>query len=706
MEKHKSRRMKNLIKNRFLHLLLVLVAGLAAYSNTLEAPFVFDDRIYVTENPAIKDFGYLIEPSRIDSLQHLEDVVRRYLKTRHVAYLSFWANYKISKLDVRGYHAVNLAVHLINSLLLYAFVVLIFKSPFLADSRLSENSRHVAFISAILFVTHPVQIEAVTYITQRFVSLSAMFYLLSCVAYVRLRLSDDARVRYPLYAASLVSAVLAMKSKEIAFTLPVALALIEFFFFKGRFKKRVFLLMPLLLTMLIIPVYYITEKMQPGGFSSALQGATRLQSEMPRADYLFTQSRVIVTYLRLLLLPVNQNFDYDYPAHGSFLDPQVCLSSLFLLSVLGLGAYLLHRSRRRPELRLVSFGVLWFFIVLSVESSIIPISELIYEYRMYLPSAGAIIGMTTFAFNCSSSAKRPVAITAATALLLLAAMVFTALAYSRNSLWRDELGLWKDTVNKSPGKARPHVSLGVVYEKRKMHGEAEREYRTALSINPVDVLAHKNLGLLLEKQGRYDKATDELLLALAIDPDDARAHSGLGYVFEKQGRLIEAEREYRTALRLNPYDAMARYNLARSGFEEQGKYEEAADEYRSILKMNPDFAEAHYSLGVIFEKQGRHEEAEREFLAALRTDPGFSEARYSLGVLYHKKGLYGKAEKQYAAALRIKPDYADARNNLGIIYAEQGRYGEAAREFQAAAGLSPDDEEIKRNLERARELLE
>ncbi|MBI4838692.1 MAG: hypothetical protein HY806_06030, partial [Nitrospirae bacterium] len=205
------------------------------------------------------------------------------------------------------------------------------------------------------------------------------------------------------------------KTKEIAFTLPIIIVLYEFMFFDGKIKKRILYLIPLLLTILIIPLAYMESGKSTGDLISDLSETARLQTEMSRMDYLFTQCRVIVTYIRLLFLPVNQNLDYDYPVYHSFLNPNVFLSFLFLMVIFCIGVYLLYRSRithylsvcnaQAVTLRITAFGILWFFVTLSVESSVIPIVDVIFEHRVYLPSIGAIIATTTFMFVLSIKIK-------------------------------------------------------------------------------------------------------------------------------------------------------------------------------------------------------------------------------------------------------------------------------------------------------------
>jgi tetratricopeptide (TPR) repeat protein len=591
------------LKRTAVYLIFITVVGLAAYSNSFKAPFTFDDERYIKRNPTIKDFSYFTDTSRADSL-HLGDVIKRYLRTRYVAYLSFWANFKTGGLSVWGYHATNLAVHLSSSLLLYAFVVLTFRTPFLIKSRLNGKSEQIALFAALLFVSHPVQTEAVTYITQRFASLAAMFYLLAFVAYTSSRLTENIRAGYALYALSLASCVLSMKSKEIAFTLPLVLVLYEFLFFTGPVKRRAVFLAPLLLTMLIIPVEYINERMPAGDLSYAVREATRLQSEMPRLEYLFTQFRVLATYARLLVLPVNQNFDYDYPASGSIPDSHACLSFMFLLLVMGLGIYLFYRSRRRPELRLVSFGIFWFYVALSVESGIFPISEIICEYRVYLPSVGAFTGIAASMFIGSALIKNRLINGAVTASLVLAIIALSVLTYSRNALWLDQAGLLEDTVGKSPSKARPRVNLGLVYFRKGRIDDAVEQYVAALELKPYNIVALNNLGTAYLEKGMVEEA--------------------IGY--------------YRASLNIRLHTGTI-YNLARA-YQRKGMMEKAIENYRLALTLRPDSPRAHLNLGLAYLKKGWREKAEEEFRAALRLNPGLKEAREHLDrILQERSGI-------------------------------------------------------------------
>ena len=292
----------------------LVILGTIIYSNTFNSPFTFDDGLYVADNPAVRDPLLLLDSAKVDALPNNMGTVKDQFRNRIAGHFTFWLNYRMHGLSVIGYHLVNLLIHLLNALLVYLLVRLTFKTPFLrgrtaVDSSFNANTcKLIAFLCALLFVAHPVQTQAVTYIAQRFTSLATLFCLLSLTLYIKARISGQSAHRYAYYFISLVSAILAMKTKEISFTLPAIITLYELMFFEGGLKKRIVYLSPFLLTMAIIPLTLL----YPGSSGSMLKGISDVSVEtasISRADYLFTQFSVIATYIRLLFLPVDQNLD-------------------------------------------------------------------------------------------------------------------------------------------------------------------------------------------------------------------------------------------------------------------------------------------------------------------------------------------------------------------------------------------------------------
>ncbi len=144
------------------HILLIIILGILSYSNTFDVPFQYDDREVIVNNNIVKRLNYFTEPSKAKAVKgHLG---YHTFRSRYVAYLTFALNYRLHGLDVTGYHILNLSIHISTAILLYLFVMLSFKTPYLHESPLNNYSRHIAFFTALIFVSHPVETEAVTYI--------------------------------------------------------------------------------------------------------------------------------------------------------------------------------------------------------------------------------------------------------------------------------------------------------------------------------------------------------------------------------------------------------------------------------------------------------------------------------------------------------------------------------------------------------------
>jgi tetratricopeptide (TPR) repeat protein len=626
----------------------VAFAVFLLYSNTFNVPFQFDDSVNIVKNPAIQDFSYFLDTSKVESMNSSYELNRPIFKTRYIGYLTFALNYALGGLDVRGYHLVNILIHIVNSMLLYWLLFLIFKSPYFLRNgnaaSVSSGGRNLIIVfTVLLFASHPLQTQAITYIVQRFASLTAMFYLLTMVLYVKFRLSQGDKAagaeiklfRLSYYAVSLLSAVLAMKTKELAVTIPVMLTVIEFMFFEGTTRRRVLYLLPFLLATLIIPLSLSGTRLwseMDAGLDEAAANISGAKGDISRGDYLLTQFRVIVTYLRLLLFPAGQNLDYDYPIYTSFLSPAVITSFIFLSAIVILGAVLWRLSGDRKgesgwRLRLISFGIFWFFVTIAPESSIIPINDVIFEHRVYLPSAGFFLVLTSSLelfisrWEYKFSALRKVI----ASLLLLIIAGLSAATYVRNMIWTDKVTLWEDVVKKSPYKARPHNILGSIYASQNRIDEAVQQFKEAIAVDPRTYEAHYSLGVAYLGLGRTEDAINEYKAALSLKMDYAEAHFNLGVCYSKLGRVEEAIKAYQMAIMIHPDSANA-YNNLGNAYSKQGRMEAAVAEYRNALKYKPDFFEAHYNLGSVYARLCRKDDALNEYRISLSIRPDSADA--------------------------------------------------------------------------------
>ncbi|MBJ6801021.1 tetratricopeptide repeat protein [Geomonas propionica] len=583
-----------------LHLFLIAAVALLAYSNSFHVPFIFDDEGSIVTNNVIKDLhrflyddGYIYNP-------------RRFL-----GYLTVALNYRFGALDVTGYHVVNLAIHIGTGVLSYLLARLTLSTPALTrEGEAGDASWFIPLFAALLFVAHPVQTQAVTYVIQRLASLAALFFVASIASYAKARLLQEETGRpfalKPLsfYILALAAAGCAMKTKEIAFTLPFVVVLYEFMFFRMTAVKKLLFLLPVALTVLIVPLSLLGTNKPIGQIISDVTAATRVDSELSRLDYLFTQFPVLATYLRLLVVPVRQNLDYDFPVYHSLASLPVLFSLLLLLVLFGAALVLWYRSRApqaEPELRLISFGILWFFITIAVESSVIPIADVIFEHRVYLPSVGAFIALAALFSLCfKGGISRSAVATAGVVVLAL-----TATTFVRNLVWGSELSLWGDTALKSPNKARPHY----------------------------------NLALALEKSGRLDESLQEALIATRLSPKEAPPFNLIGTIFGKKGDYDQAIASLSQAVKLDPTLAEAQVNLG-DAYRLKRMLPQAMDQYQAAMKQRPTDASIYHKIGVTFALQQNLPKAAVFFQCAASLDP--ATPQYRLDLMRAKAGAQGQ----------------------------------------------------------------
>jgi tetratricopeptide (TPR) repeat protein len=482
--------------------LLIVATGFVAYANSFAVPFQFDDLVVLVKEPTIT--GFRLDPA----------------SWRYLGHLSFALSWRAFGEQVAGHHAVNLAIHLANALLVWRLTRLLWRTPALAASRLAPRADRVALLAALLFVAHPLQTQAVTYIVQRYASLAALFFLSSVCAYLTFRLSPPGWRARGWYVLFLASAVAAPWTKENALVLPIAVAAAEWIFFEAPLRRRAILLSPFLGAAAAGLVLALASGLDP----ARMDALSRVDSALARSDYLLTQLRVVASYLRLLALPVGQNLDHDVAISTSLLEPAVLLSLALHLALLGGAAYaILGASRRDPAWRLAGFGVIWFYVALLVESSVIPIADVMYEHRVYLPSAGVFLlaatGLGALPQLASARAWRG-------ATLALAGLL-AALTFARNGVWRDDLSLWSDAATKSPNKARAINNLGVARFVRGDYAAAASLFERAVRADPSYEKAWFNLGTARHRLGDYEGAIGPYERFRSAAPDYPETYANL-----------------------------------------------------------------------------------------------------------------------------------------------------------------------------------
>lgn len=620
---------------------LLALAVVLVYANTLQAPFVFDDRGAVVENPTIRTLwawpGAFAPPPDGSTTTG-----RPFLN------FTFALNYAISGLDVWSYHLVNLLIHGAAALTLWS----------LARRTLARlyptTSDWPAFFIALLWAVHPLLSESVTCVAQRTESLCGLFLLLTLAGFERGTTTTGSP--WPAWSLSLGAALLGMATKEVMATAPLLVLLFDRTFVAGTFgaawrsRRRYYGLLALAWLPLLGLVF------AGGGTRGTSAG---LGLGVSPWEYLLTQTHALVIYLKLSVWPHHLIVDY-----GTAVVRSLAEAWLPGLAILGLLAATIWALARRP---MAGFLGAWFFILLAPSSSVIPLlTQTIAEHRMYLPLLSIVVALVAIAYRVSPRA--------APFVLAGIALAFGGRTIARNHDYRSEPALWAATIAQLPSNPRPHANLGIALQRQGAPADSLAHFQRALALDPIYVTALHGLGTSLLQLNRPDEALVPLQTAVSVAPNHADAQLALGNALVQTGRAAEALAAFAHSLRIHPA-ADAHYNLA-FALLQLGRTADARTELEAALRLAPDLAPA------------------RALLVQSLSTEAMRAAR---------AGQFALAEKSFAQLVKLEPAHAEHRANLGNTLLMQRRPLEAIAHYEAALRLVPDDARTRENLALARQ---
>jgi len=518
-----------------LFIFILAAATLLAYSNNFAAEFVYDDYLFIIDNPAVQSPSrparFFLERESFSSGGY--EVIYRPL-----AALSFAVNYQLSGHNPESYHAVNILWHMACGILLFVLM------------RFTFADAIFAFFVSLLFVLHPVQTEAVSWISGRGNPMFLSFLLLTLICYGKWLAESPHKGLY--YALALIFSALSLLSKEMAVVIPVLMIVYDVSLNpparREAWKKLLFGVMPfvgLSLVYILLRHLILGETKQIEYWGGSMSAA------------LLTTSKGFISYIRLMFFPRSLTVEYIVPVADSILDARVLISLLVLAAV---AAVCIVSYRRAP---ILCFGIAWFFVSLLPVSNIVPLRAIMNERFLYLPSIGFCCILASPIRREASIARRGVAYGAMAALLIVS-LCYATLTFDRNKDWRTSFALWTASVATSPEGSTSQY----------------------------------NLGLELYNRGRYVEAIEHLRMACQLQKDFPLAHGVLGNAYIAIGDYNAAILEYEIGLQQAPEDERLRHNLAMAWFE-KGKAHEERDEvpmairsFQNALQYEPDFKDA------------------------------------------------------------------------------------------------------------------
>ncbi len=676
-------------RRHFLAALLLVGGSLAAYWPSLAGQFLFDDVSLVTNSPLVKAG---------------DGLYRMWLTTQAVDYWpmtnsSFWVEWRLWGTNPVGYHVANLALHVASAFLLWAIL-----------RRLAIPG---AFLGALIFALHPVNVESVAWIAQRKNTLSMTFLLLSIFWFAgadsegaqerehavgaRSRspaLQTPRRTRSragrttttrgepigPWYWLSFSAFMLAMLSKGSVAVLPGLLLLIAWWRHGTLTSRDLWRSLPfwgVAVALTLVNIWFQADKLvEPIRQASAL-------------ERLLGAGAIVWFYLHKALLPINLAF--VYPQWQIRVDAFQWW--LPLAAAVGTTAFLWNQ-RRRPVGRAAFAAWLFFCFALVPVMGFTDVYfmkySLVADHYQYIAVLVVAAGV---AAALDRLKDRRIAVSAASVLLLLLATG----TWRQSHLYAGDETLYRGTLKANPSAWMAQNNLGAILLNRGDNKEALLHVQEALRLKAVYPAAQSNLCHILVNLRRMDAAIAPCALALRFNPGDPLLHNSLGSALASLGQLDDAKIEFERALQLKNDFADAHYKLA-GVLEAKGQDEAAVGHYRDVLRLTPDSVMAHTGLGNALMNLGHAQDAEAHFRIAIKLKPEFAEAHCDLGDLLLAAGRLEDAIVEYTAALQYDPRSVDAHNNLGVVLVRRGQTDEAIRHFHAALTIQPDSADARTNL--------
>ena len=627
--------------------LACLVLPLFVYAGSLRAPFIFDDYFNIVDNPDIRGAARLVRTWSHPVAP--TDFRGRAELARPVTFLTFAWSYTWGGLRPSGYRLFNLALHLLNTLLVF------FLARWLLGRSGFRSRTLLPLASALFFGLHPAHADVVTYVSNRSDALATLFYLLGLLCFVRSAESSSA-----WFPAAAVCCALSFFSKQIGITLPLAVLLTDYFFLaEGRadgILRRKFQHGTL---WLLAAAFFCFQRFYSGQLGLWTDQA--LLRWTP-ASYLGVQPYVFLRYLELWFAPFRLCIDHD-------LRPQSVGFWTILLSAAAVIA-LVAAAWRRPAVefrRPVRFSIAWLFAA-SLPTSVVPISDALVDRRLYLPGVGLALLVPCLALALAGEGAAGLddaelwngrkRIWAWLGVYLL---VLSGAAAERNLKFNFPDLIWQEAVELYPRSDRAWNNFGLSKYQRGETGPAEAAFRKALELDPKQDDALVNLGKLLEDRKDYDGALRCYEKAIALNPLNPKAYTDAGTVHV-------AKAGGREAGRLNPGPGPS-YND--KGVPPAGgrEYDQAERCFLKATEIQPKFADAWYNLGLLAYERGRLEESVRNYRRAIELDPDYVQAHFNLGVSLYRLGDRAGALASLRRALELAPDIPQISDEIKIIQA-------------------------------------
>ena len=605
-------------KRSFL-LFLILSTAFLIYSPSLKNNFIWDDFHLIVNEPNIRSF----EKLPVAFKTHLFQNVGGSNFYRPVQTISFMLDYAIWRLNPFGYHLTNILFHLLNVILVYFFVSRIFKNP------------DIALLTSLIFAIHPINTEALAYISGRADPLSVFLFLSALLCYIRFKDGD----KKPLFFFSLLLFTVSLLTKEAVLIFPLILILYDSMILgqKSVSARSAKSYAPYFFIILCYVFYRLFALGLPLGVSGRISLKT----------FLLTTPKILILYLWLFFFPIKLHMERFEPITSSIFSPQAIVSLVTITCMIWLALIYYRRSKG------VFFCIGFFIITLLPMLNILRINAPMAEHWVYLPSIGIYsiisLGIAKVIDFKKPTLRQPFLPKLATLILIVFLGFFSVRTVVRNMEWGNPLEFYKNLLKNNPNSARAHLNVASIYVSADDLKSARQEFRKAIELSPTHPLCYYGLGFLDYLENNKAGAIRNWKIALDIAPFYQPPREAMNKVLYTENKRF---RKLVKVIRANPKNIMANFRLAKL-YLENSLYIEALDKLERILETDPE------DFNALFNRAG----------------------------IYSRLGLYEKAIAEYKKLLIMAPDNPRVYHNLAICYTSLNKLKESKVMQQREAEL-------------------
>lgn len=490
---------------------LIVTLGIVIYAWSLPNEMFWDDDDFILKNRYIKDWKYLPEffSQNLVAGAHLNSNYWRPLLL-----MVFATEWHLWKEWTPGWHAVNTGFHLADTVLLFMIILALFRN------------RTLALFTALIFLTHPIQVETVVYVNSLGDSLSVFFMFSSIYLYLKYRLSQKPAAVSPLYYASIAMFPLALLSKESGILLPCFIGICDFIILNPQktFLQRVLIILRSIWPFALMAAVYILLRATKLNFVNTFNFYNE-DTEFTSSPWLrlINFFQVLQIYFGLIFFPYDLRVERLLEVPKTFFQPAVIFGSVVFS---GLITAAFANWKKRP---LITFGVLWFFIGLILTSNLfVAINALVYEHFLYVPLIG--IALIVVWLSIQYAQKHTMQETFIKAFILLI-VIYCGWSIKRVFEWRTAIGFYENLIKYSPNSYRVINNLGMEYADKGIQDKAEATYLKAIAVDPANPVAYHNIAGTYRDTGRVDLALKTFHKAIELDPKFIFSYKSLAQIY-------------------------------------------------------------------------------------------------------------------------------------------------------------------------------